>query len=99
MKNKDNKLIWESYEDVSVARMQGDEHNPPAYDFADESSDRKRQVTDAMNHAQDLERIASKYQDMTDAQLEAHAGVIDALIEAGEEYRARYFEGEAGAPF
>lgn len=29
MNEQDTKLIWESYEDISMARMQGDEHNPP----------------------------------------------------------------------
>lgn len=100
MKSKDNRLIWESYEDVSVARMQGDEHNPPAYDINDETPGRERQVANAMNRAQDLEHIASKYRDMTNAQLENHAYVIGELIEMGEEERALYFDGQPGfSPF
>lgn len=72
----------------------GDEHNP-----GEPSNVNTSAMYRAMDKAQDLEHIASKYQDMTDAQLQAHAEVIDALIEAGEEYRTRYFDGEAGAPF
>lgn len=94
MKNKENQLIWESYEDVSVARLQGDEHNPGEPSNVDTGA-----MYQAMDKAQQLEHIASKYKDMTDAQLQAHAEVIDALIEAGEEYRTRYFDGEVGAPF
>lgn len=95
MKNKENRLIWESYEDRSVARMQGDEHNPGEPSNVDTGA-----MYRAMDKAQDLEHIAGKYRDMTDAQLEKHAYVIGELIEMGEEERALYFDGEPGfSPF
>ena len=73
----------------------GDEHNPGEPSNVDTGA-----MYQAMDRSQDLQQIASKYQDMTDAQLEKHAYVIGELIEMGEEERALYFDGEPGfSPF
>lgn len=98
MKNKDSKLIWESYEDTSVARMQGDEHNPP--DMDDYPVDRSGQVDNAMNEHERYVRIAGMFSDNhSDQTIKDALHVIETLDSMDEDERARYFGGELGSPF
>jgi len=92
-------LIWESYEDSSMARMQGDEHNPPEYDFDDELDDRDTQIGNMMNDHEQLTRLAGKYEGLSDRQLNAHIHVLETLVDMGEQDRDRYFGGDLGSPF
>ena len=91
MANKNEyQLIWESYEDSSMARMQGDEHNPPEYDFDDELDDRDIKIGNMMGQQRDLDNIASKYEGFSDKQLNAHIHVLEGLVDMGEQDRDRY---------
>jgi len=98
-KKNEYQLIWESYEDSSMARMQGDEHNPPEYDFDDELDDRDTQVSNMMNNHEQLTRLAGKYEGLSDQQLNAHIHVLETLVDMGEQDRDRYFGGDLGSPF
>lgn len=86
----DNKRIIEAYNHQPV----GDEHNP-----GEPSNVNTGAMYRAMDRHADLEQIAFKYEGMSEAQLQAHAEVLDALIEAGEQDRIDYFNGDRGAPF
>lgn len=98
MKKHDSELIWESYEDSSMARMQGDEHNPP--DMEDYPVDRSRQVSAAMSEHERYEQIASLFRDNhSDQTLRDAEHVSSTLLELSEEERYRYFDGELGSPF
>lgn len=98
-KKNEYQLIWESYEDSSMARMQGDEHNPPEYDFDDELDDRDTQIGNMMNDHEQLTRLAGKYEGLSDRQLNAHIHVLETLVDMGEQDRDRYFGGDLGSPF
>ena len=100
MANKNEyQLIWESYEHSSMARMTGDEHNPPEYDFDGELDDRDLRSRDAMNNHEQLVRLASKYEGLSDKQLHAHIHVLETLVDMGEQDRDRYFGGDLNSPF
>jgi len=98
-KKNEYQLIWESYEDSSMARMQGDEHNPPEYDFDDELDDRDIKIGNMMGQQRDLDNIASKYEGFSDKQLNAHIHVLEGLVDMGEQDRDRYYGGDLGSPF
>ena len=98
-KKNEYQLIWESYEDSSMARMQGDEHNPPEYDFDDELDDRDTQINNMMNDHEQLTKLAGKYEGLSDRQLNAHIHVLETLVDMGEQDRDRYFGGDLGSPF
>tara|TARA_R110000772_G_scaffold247566_2_gene361422 strand:- start:15 stop:317 length:303 start_codon:yes stop_codon:yes gene_type:complete len=98
-KKNEYQLIWESYEDSSMARMQGDEHNPPEYDFDDELDDRDIKIGNMMGQQRDLDNIARKYEGFSDKQLNAHIHVLEGLVDMGEQDRDRYFGGDLGSPF
>lgn len=100
MANKNEyQLIWESYEDSNMARMTGDEHNPPEYDFDDERATHDDRVRDAMNNHEQLTRLAGKYEGLSEPQLKAHIHVLETLVDMGEQDRDRYFGGDLGSPF
>lgn len=94
---KDYQLIWESYEDNSVARMQDDEHAPP--EPVESTPDRSRQTREAMNDHDQLVRVATQYEGLSDRQLNQHIHVLESLVELGEDDRNRYFGGDLGSPF
>lgn len=98
-KKNEYQLIWESYEDSSMARMQGDEHNPPEYDFDDEQNEYDLRSRDAMNDHEQSARLASKYEGFSDKQLNAHIHVLETLVDMGEQDRDRYFGGDLPSPF
>ena len=98
-KKNEYQLIWESYEDSSMARMQGDEHNPPEHDFDDELGDRDIKIGNMMGQQRDLDNIASKYEGFSDKQLNAHIHVLEGLVDMGEQDRDRYYGGDLGSPF
>ena len=98
-KKNEYQLIWEGYEDSSMARMQGDEHNPPEYDFDDELDDRDIKIGNMMGQQRDLDNIASKYEGFSDKQLNAHIHVLEGLVDMGEQDRDRYYGGDLGSPF
>ena len=98
-KKNEYQLIWESYEDSSMARMQGDEHNPPEYDFDDQLDDRDIKIDNMMDQQRDLDDIAFKYEGLSDKQLNAHIHVLESLVDMGEQDRDRYFGGDLGSPF
>ena len=98
-KKNEYQLIWESYEDSSMARMQGDEHNPPEYDFDDELDDRDIKIGNMMGQQRDLDNIASKYEGFSGKQLNAHIHVLEGLVDMGEQDRDRYYGGDLGSPF
>ena len=98
-KKNEYQLIWESYEDSSMARMTGDEHNPPEHDFDDELDDRDIKIGNMMGQQRDLDDIAIKYEGFSDKQLNAHIHVLESLVDMGEDDRHKYFAGDLGSPF
>lgn len=114
MKKKDISLLWEAYvgkqrpskdnpmragtignlHGVDPNAPVGDEHNPGEPSNVDTGA-----MYQAMDRHNDLAEIAHKYEGMSDSQLQAHAEVLDGLIEAGEQGRMDWFNGDAGPPF
>ena len=81
-----------------MARMQGDEHNPP--DMDEYPVDRSKQVNSAMSEHERYERIAGMFSDNhSDQTLRDAEHVSSTLLELSEEERYRYFAGELGSPF